>query len=565
MFNSLKRLKISTKLSSVLGAALLALCVMGAIAVFATRQVQELWSDRYAESVELSNTETAVLVGIERAIGVVHSAPSELDLVQLKAKQERFQSLLGEIRKSLQATLAKTTATSIKASSTNIIAAIGAFEDASKKVFDFAASFAQPDAIAALSDAVAPAEKAVRAGLQQFRAAADQNSATKEAAIQATIATVTQVVVGLAIFLVTAIASLGYATVSRGVARPITALNGIMTRLSNGDLDVEIPYASRLDEIGAMAKAVDVFKLNAIERIPLEAGQKDADRRIAAQRKSDMRQLADEFEIAISTIVATVSSASAEIEVAATTLTRTAETTQSLSTVVAVASEEASANVRSVASASEELAASVNEISRQVHESGLIASAAVAQAEETDTRITNLSRAASHIGDVVKLITSVAEQTNLLALNATIEAARAGDAGKGFAVVAQEVKALAAQTAEATSQIGGQIAAVQTATAESVTAIREIGGTIARIAEIALTIASAVEEQSAATSEISHNVQRAAQGTTQVASNITDVNRGASETGSASAQVLSSAQSLSTESSRLKFEVEKFLTTVRAA
>jgi methyl-accepting chemotaxis protein len=159
----------------------------------------------------------------------------------------------------------------------------------------------------------------------------------------------------------------------------------------------------------------------------------------------------------------------------------------------------------------------------------------------------------------------VAEQTNLLALNATIEAARAGEAGKGFAVVAQEVKALAAQTARATEEISSQITGMQSATQESVTAIKEISGTIGRISEISSTIAAAVEEQGAATQEIARNVGEAAKGTAQVATNITDVNRGASETGSASAQVLSSAQSLSTESNRLKLEVQRFLNTVRVA
>jgi methyl-accepting chemotaxis protein len=176
-----------------------------------------------------------------------------------------------------------------------------------------------------------------------------------------------------------------------------------------------------------------------------------------------------------------------------------------------------------------------------------------------------LSQAAGRIGEVVKLITAIAEQTNLLALNATIEAARAGEAGRGFAVVAQEVKALAAQTANATDEIGGQIAGMQRATAESVGAIKEISGTIEKISEIATIIASAVEEQGAATSEVARNIQQAAQGTSQVAESITEVNRGASDTGSASAQVLSSARSLAQESNRLKAEVRQFLTTVRAA
>ena len=218
-----------------------------------------------------------------------------------------------------------------------------------------------------------------------------------------------------------------------------------------------------------------------------------------------------------------------------------------------------------MASATEQLASSVSEIGRQVHESAKIAAEAVAQATETNERVGNLSSAASRIGDVVELINTIAGQTNLLALNATIEAARAGDAGRGFAVVASEVKALAEQTAKATGEISQQISGIQAATDQSVEDIRAIGGTIARISEIASTIASAVEEQGAATQEISRNVQQAAQGTGQVSSNVVDVQRGASETGSASAQVLSAAQSLSQDSNRLKAEVGRFLSTVRAS
>jgi methyl-accepting chemotaxis protein len=211
------------------------------------------------------------------------------------------------------------------------------------------------------------------------------------------------------------------------------------------------------------------------------------------------------------------------------------------------------------------MASSVNEISRQVQESASIANQAVDQARRTNDRVSELASAASRIGDVVELINNIAGQTNLLALNATIEAARAGEAGRGFAVVASEVKALAEQTAKATGEISTQISGIQAATHESVGAIKEIGDTIGRMSEIASTIASAVEEQGAATQEISRNVQQAAQGTMQVSSNIVDVQRGATETGSASTQVLAAAQSLSSDSTRLKDEVSKFLNAVRAA
>jgi methyl-accepting chemotaxis protein len=353
--------------------------------------------------------------------------------------------------------------------------------------------------------------------------------------------------------------------VSRRVTGPLHAIQDAMLKLAGGDLSAQVSFAGRRDEIGALGSAMEVFKSGMVEAERLREQQKDTEARVAAQRKAEMQRLADDFQAALGNIVDAVSSASTELERAAGTLTKNAETTQRLSGVVASASEEASANVQSVATATSQMAGSVSEIARQVQESSRIANQAVEQAEKTDARITQLSNAASRIGDVVKLITAIAEQTNLLALNATIEAARAGEAGKGFAVVAQEVKALAAQTAKATDEIGSQISSMQAATQESVGAIKEISGTIGRISEIATTIAAAVEEQGATTQEISRNVQQAAQGTAQVADNITDVNRGASETGSASSQVLASAQTLARESGQLKIQVAKFVQMVRAA
>jgi methyl-accepting chemotaxis protein len=349
------------------------------------------------------------------------------------------------------------------------------------------------------------------------------------------------------------------------VARPTRRIASLLLELADGSKSVEIPYTGRGDEIGEAARAAQAFRDNLLRMESMEAEQKEAEARTQAAQRADKQRLADDFETAVGSIVASVTSASHQLETAAGTLSHTAETTQQLSAIVAGASEDASSNVQSVATATEELTSSVNEIARQVHESSRIAGEAVTQAQETDARIGDLLQAAQRIGDVVKLITAIAEQTNLLALNATIEAARAGEAGRGFAVVASEVKQLATQTSRATDEIRTHIAGMQTATEESVSAIKAIGGTIGRISQIASTISTAVEEQGAVTKEIGRNVDQAAQGTAQVATNIGDVNRGAAETGTASAHVLTSAKALVTEGTRLKSEVEKFLATVRAA
>ena len=374
--------------------------------------------------------------------------------------------------------------------------------------------------------------------------------------------TLQEVVAGLAVLLGLVVAFL----IARGIISPLSGLTSAMKELADGNFGVVLPGLDRKDEVGAMAQAVEGFKVKAADKARADAETRIHQDQVAArQRKAEMHRLADGFEAAVGEIVETVSSASTELEASASTLTKTAERAQQVTTMVAAASEEASTNVQSVSSATEQMASSINEISRQVQGSARMATDAVDQARRTNERVSELSKAASRIGDVVELINTIAGQTNLLALNATIEAARAGEAGRGFAVVASEVKALAEQTAKATGEIGQQISGIQVATQESVGAIKEISATIERLSEIAATIAAAVEEQGAATQEISRNVQQAAHGTQQVSSNITDVQRGASETGSASTQVLSAAQSLSTDSNRLKLEVGKFLSSVRAA
>jgi methyl-accepting chemotaxis protein len=391
----------------------------------------------------------------------------------------------------------------------------------------------------------------------------DDNAATETAATRrvATFTTILWVISG-AVFLIIGGGLLG---VGLGVIRPMTGMTAVMARLAGGQLDVEIPSLNRADEVGAIARAVQVFRENSTRVQRMESEQTELKVRAEQERKAAMGRVADGFEQAVGKIVEAVSSASLEIETAAGSLTRTAETSHKLTATAASASDRSSGSARSAASASEELALSVGEISRQVKQSESITQAAVRQAEQTNDRIAELSQTANRIGEVVQMIAAVAEQTNLLALNATIEAARAGEAGRGFAVVASEVKALATQTAKATEEIGTQITQMQSATQQSVAAIKAIGTTIGQISEISTAIAASVDQQGSATQEIARNIQQAVQGAIEVGDCLTNVNRGSADTSAAAEQVHGFSRSLLQEGNALKLEVGKFLKMVRTA
>ncbi|MDB5636495.1 MAG: chemotaxis protein [Bradyrhizobium sp.] len=351
----------------------------------------------------------------------------------------------------------------------------------------------------------------------------------------------------------------------RRVTKPLRAVTASLTVLAEGRTDVEIRYAGRHDEIGAIARTVEVFKNNRLERRQLEAERISAEKLAMDRRKAELNQFVEDFRTKIGGIIERVMNSSGQFEEDAQRLSVTAHSTAEMSGQSADASRHASEHVRSAAAASNELSQSIVEISRRVQESNSVAAEAVKQADTTDQRMAELSAAGERIGDVVKLITSIAEQTNLLALNATIEAARAGDAGRGFAVVAQEVKTLAGQTAKATDEIAAHIVNMQRATGESVNAIKAIGLTIEIISGITTSISSAVEQQGTATQSIAQGVQAAASGTLDVADNIERVAKNARETGTTSGLMLKSAQELSDVSAHLRDEVEKFLDSVRAA
>ncbi len=426
-------------------------------------------------------------------------------------------------------------------------------------------------------------------------------------------------ILGLGVVIVAGVAML---IAQRGIAAPLRGLAGVMEVLARGDYSAEVSGQQRQDEVGLMARAVEVFKQNGIEgkrlaaeaedaRIREEQRQRDeeareraaaeekrardeaarqaeaqrqreaeeAERRQAAERQAEQERarvegerlrreallkLAADFEGAVGGVVEAVAAGATEMNATARSMTGIAATTTQQSLSAAAATEQAATNVQTVASASEELAASINEISNQVATASRIAQGAVEEAQATDAIVQGLAAAADKIGEVVSLINTIAGQTNLLALNATIEAARAGDAGKGFAVVASEVKNLANQTAKATDEIGQQISGVQDATRQAVEAIRNIGGTVGRINEINASIASAVEEQGAATQEIARNVEQASAGTQEASASVSAVKQAADDAGHAADQVAAASGELSTMAEKLRGEVDRFLRQVRA-
>jgi len=390
------------------------------------------------------------------------------------------------------------------------------------------------------------------------------DGATKSAAdAEATYDAAFWLVLGALVVGLLMVVTVGLNLVTR-ISLPVLRLTGSMEKMTAGDLDAAVSDRERTDEVGAMARALEVFRSKVREGERLAAEQAAANQ---ARRERTVRldSLVKQFGEESGQALAGLRGAAQRLNGTSAEMTRAAEEGSRLTRTLASASEGASSNAQTAAAATEELTASIGEITRQVGRSAEVSRRAVEETERTDRAVRELAETANRIGDVVKLISDIAGQTNLLALNATIEAARAGEAGKGFAVVASEVKSLASQTAKATEEIGQQVGAIQGATGMAVEAIRSIAAVVAEIDQTAAAIAAAVEQQGAATQEIARNIAGTAEAAEAV-SRETVVVRGAAEgNGRAAEQVRAASDELAGTSATLREQMENFLNGVRSA
>ncbi len=496
----------------------------------------------------------------ERARGLTARAPAELDL----DKQHQFHTTFSELVAAIKATLAaqrRGDDPTLPALLTEVDASVTAAAQAAEDVFHLGESFAQDQAVIVLNGPFAAAEAQMAQGLGKLTAyqkdAAEQDLILLNGARRAM-----GWMIGIAgVLAVLLVGTIGV-VLARGISGRVYRLTGVMRRLADGDLTAGIPCASDRDEIGHMARAVAVFKNNAIEARQLAAEQAEA-RAIKERRQAAMEQLTQDFGTSVSGVMSALAVSTEIMVKAADAMSAAATGAHRQATGTAERAGQSSQDLTSIAAAIEQMTASINEITRQVASAAQVARTATERVAMNDGMMRNLADAATRIGDAIRLIDGIAGQTNLLALNATIEAARAGEAGKGFAVVAGEVKALSRQTARATAEIDTHIVAVRSAAETAIASMKEIGSIVGQMDAVTTAISAAVEQQSATAREITLNVQTVSQATDQAVQAMTEVVGAADEAGTVSNTVRSGVFDIGREATALRTEIDQFLIAVR--
>jgi methyl-accepting chemotaxis protein len=552
---------IASRIWLLVCAASVALAILGGFAIWGAQRMSELGEDLYRRDFADLSFAAKVTLSFREQMAVVGRAPSELDLARLERDRLTMATDIDLILQLIETQIAFSPTQDEKELLTELRDGVTDFGSQAAKVFEFAALFAQENAVEHLNGPLAASADFVNELLDRISLDADRRAARK---VQDVARAADELPIGVGVTLILMVLSVGLGSLllSRSIIRPLDAITRTIEHLAAHETDLTVPATGRTDEIGKIARAVEVFKQTLIETKTLHARER-AEQAAKVRQERAMNLAIEQFSATVSARLATVAEWSQAMLCSADVVKETSAETRAEIARADAAATDARRAVGDVGTALADLETSMDVAAQQVSSSTTIAGTAVCEADASSAKVRELVEAAARISSIVDLIRNIAQQTNLLALNATIEAARAGAVGKGFAVVANEVKALASQTRSATEDVGQQIAQVEAIITETARSIGGITGTIGRINTIAGEVAQSFDEQRASRDRIGGCAESVARGADRVVHSIVTVRSAAEMAGNAAAGIETMARSLTDNTQDLKREIEGFLVAVR--